>query len=88
MRPDGVHLEGQKIFRPVAMSRNGKGIVEMEAGDFVVFHAGLRPTKPTLNKLEYALTGQMLVRKIILAGDVAKRDTKENAHTRRAIFSP
>ena len=36
-------------------NRRGKGIVEMKAGDFVVFYAGLRPTHPTVNKLEYAL---------------------------------
>ncbi len=70
--------------------RRGKEIARMKPGDFVVFYAGLRPTRPTRDNLVYALIGQMFVKEVVRVGDVSKERLHENAHTRcvAGTYSP
>ena len=62
--------------------KRGKGIAGMGPGDFIVFYAGLRPTRPTRDNLVYALIGQMFVKEVLRIRDISKERFHENAHTR------
>ena len=64
----------------------GRSLCEFEAGDVVVFFAGLRPVRPCQHRLLYALIGLYRVKEILRAGDVPRARWPENAHTRRKEF--
>jgi len=63
--------------------RRGRGIAGFEAGDLVVFFAGLRPIRPCAHRLLYAIIGLYRVAETARLGDVLAARWHENAHTRR-----
>lgn len=71
-------------------AKRGKVIAAMKPGDFVVFYAGLRPTRSTDDNLVYALIGQMFVKEVLRASDVSQQRLHENAHARcvAGTYSP
>jgi hypothetical protein len=68
--------------------RRGRGLAGLEAGDLVVFYAGLRPVSPCVHTLVYALVGLYRVGEVVRLGTVPARRWHENAHTRRAEHRP
>lgn len=64
--------------------RRGRGLADLEAGDILVFYAGLRPVSPSAHTLLYALIGLYRVRDITRLGMIPEARWRENAHTRRA----
>ena len=63
--------------------RRGAEISELTKGDLLVFYSGLRPIRPTKDKLIYALVGLYVVRDVILARKVPDDLRHHNAHTRK-----
>lgn len=76
--PDFGHLTYGDIGE-----RRGKRIAQLRDGDFLVFYAGLRPTRPTADALVYALIGFFRVREVVGVLDIPRAQWPENAHTRR-----
>jgi hypothetical protein len=64
--------------------RRGRGLADLEAGDVLVFYAGLRPVRPCAHTLLYALIGLFRVRDVARLDAVPQARWRENAHTRRA----
>lgn len=65
----------------------GAGAAELSRGDFIAFYASLRPTKPTAERLMYALIGFFSVHEVAWAKTVPPSRWGENAHTRRLKHS-
>jgi hypothetical protein len=68
--------------------RRGAGASKLEENDFIVFYAGLRPTRKTREKLNYSIIGFFIVDQVVKAKDVIDARWGENAHTRRIIQHP
>ncbi|SRR6266568_351930 len=68
--------------------RRGRGLADLETGDFVVFYAGLRPTVACAHALVYALVGLYRVAEVVRLETVPAGRWHENAHTRRAEHRP
>jgi putative DNA base modification enzyme with NMAD domain len=64
--------------------RRGRGLGELQRGDFAVFFAGLRPMGVWPDPLLYALIGFYRVQELVRLGEVPRERWIENAHTRRA----
>jgi hypothetical protein len=64
--------------------RRGAGMVDMTAGDRLVFFAGLRPVHPCEHTLVYALVGMYVVREVVSVHHVPAGQWYENAHVRRS----
>jgi hypothetical protein len=64
-------------------SRRGSGILDLVAGDLLVFYAGLRPIHPCEHKLVYGLVGLYVVQEVAKLPDIPKSRWGENAHTRK-----
>lgn len=64
--------------------RRGAGIVGMQAGDLLVFYAGLRPIDPCIHRLIYAIIGLYVVDEVLPAASVPEDRWDENAHTRKS----
>jgi hypothetical protein len=62
-------------------SRRGREIALLQAGDFLVFYAGMRSVVD--RRLVYGLVGLLTVDEIVAAADVPEHRLGENAHTRR-----
>ena len=60
-------------------------LAELEPDDFLVFYAGLRPFRPAVPSLLYAIIGFYRVREVVRAGAIPRERWHENAHTRRPI---
>ena len=60
-------------------------LLDLEAGDFIVFYAGLQPVGAGRQGLVYALIGFYAVKEVVDAADVPQARWHENAHTRRRI---
>ncbi len=71
-------------------SRRGREIRGLDAGDLLVFYAGLRPVGAPegAGGLVYAMVGLMVVEEIVAAPGVPGVRRHENAHTRRARRGP
>ena len=63
-------------------TRRGKGLVELGAGDFIVFYSGLKPVIACADNLIYALVGFYRVAESLRVLSVPARRWSENAHTR------
>lgn len=63
--------------------RRGAGISKLKKGDLLVFYSGLRPIRPTKDKLIYALVGLYVVRDVKLARTIPDDLRHQNAHTRK-----
>jgi hypothetical protein len=61
----------------------GKPLLGLESGDILAFYAALRPIRPFIDKLTYALIGLFIVDRVILAEAIPEADWRKNAHTRR-----
>lgn len=61
---------------------SGIQIARLGEGDFVVFYAGLKPTRKRHDNLEYCLIGQMFVLEVVAHSDIEKKRWHENAKTR------
>jgi putative DNA base modification enzyme with NMAD domain len=68
--------------------RRGRGLADLEAGDLVVFYAGLRPVSPCPHALVYALIGLHRVAEVVRLETVPAVRWNENAHTRRSEHRP
>jgi hypothetical protein len=66
-------------------TRRGRTLATFEAGDLVVFYAGLRPLAPCPHRLVYALVGLYRVAAVARAADVPRARWHENAHLRRLV---
>jgi hypothetical protein len=64
--------------------RRGAGMVNMGAGDLLVFYGGLRPVHSCEEQLIYALMGVYVVQEVVSAASVPPQRWYENAHVRRA----
>jgi hypothetical protein len=64
--------------------RRGAGMVNMGAGDLLVFYGGLRPVHSCEEKLIYALMGVYVVQEVVSAASVPPQRWYENAHVRRS----
>jgi Nucleotide modification associated domain 3 len=63
--------------------RRGAEISKLTEDDLLVFYSGLRPIRPTRDKLIYALVGLYVVRDVMLARTVPNDLKHQNAHTRK-----
>jgi len=61
----------------------GRPLLGLVSGDILAFYAALRPVKPFIGKLTYALIGLYVVNRVMSAKAVPKEDWHKNAHTRR-----
>ena len=68
--------------------RRGRGAASLESGDFIAFYAGLRPTRPYVHRLVYAIIGFYQVEKIEWARNIQDENRDENAHTRKQSIHP
>lgn len=64
-------------------SRRGAGMVNMGAGDLLVFYGGLRPVHSCEQRLIYALMGMYVVQEVVSVARVPPDRWHENAHVRR-----
>ncbi|MGD0896815.1 MAG: hypothetical protein ABR915_03195 [Thermoguttaceae bacterium] len=64
-------------------ARRGAGMVDMVAGDLLVFYGGLRPVHECEHRLVYALMGMYVVKEVVPAADVPPERWHENAHVRK-----
>jgi len=62
-------------------TRRGVGVSKLDAGDILVFYAGLRSIVPP-RKLIYAMVGLYVIEEIVRAVEVPRDKWHENAHTR------
>ncbi|MBM4453822.1 MAG: hypothetical protein FJ013_04470 [Chloroflexi bacterium] len=75
--PDFKYLTyGDEDFR-------GRPLQGLVSGDVLAFYAALRPVKPCIVKLIYALIGLYVVDRVMSAKAVPEKDWHKNAHTRR-----
>lgn len=58
-------------------------LLDMQAGDFVVFYSSLKPVAPVDDRLVYALIGLYVLGEVVNASEVPMERWNENAHTRR-----
>lgn len=61
---------------------SGHQVESLRKGDFVVFYAGLKPTRKRRDNLEYCLIGQMFVRDVKSHRSIGRERWHENAKTR------
>jgi hypothetical protein len=61
----------------------GKPLLALESGDILAFYSALRPIRPLIDKLTYALIGLFVVDRVTLAEAIPEEDWHKNAHTRR-----
>jgi hypothetical protein len=66
----------------------GRALQGLQAGDLVVFYAGLCPMEPCEQKLIYALVGILAVRDILTASELPPERWYENAHVRKRDTCP
>jgi len=75
--PDFEYLTyGDENFR-------GRPLLGLDSGDILAFYTALRPIKPSIEKLVYALIGLFVVDRVILGEAIPEEDWHKNAHTRR-----
>jgi Nucleotide modification associated domain 3 len=65
-------------------ARRGAGMVNMAAGDLLIFYGGLRPIHACDQKLIYALMGMYVVQEVVSVGRMPPHRWYENAHVRKA----
>jgi len=58
-------------------------LLDLRAGDFIVFYASFKSLEPTDGELVYALIGFFSIKEVVNADDVPQERWRENAHTRR-----
>ena len=68
--------------------RRGRAIAGFQAGDVIVFYAGLRPVAPCAHRLVYALVGLYRLATVARVADFQRERWHENAHLRRAHARP
>jgi hypothetical protein len=66
----------------------GKPLKGLESGDILAFYAALRPVKPFVDKLIYALIGLYVVDRVRWADEIPEEEWHKNAHTRRKPDDP
>lgn len=64
-------------------ARRGAGMVDMVAGDLLVFYGGLRPVHQCEQRLIYALMGMYVVKEVVRVADVPPKLWYSNAHVRK-----
>jgi len=68
--------------------RRGKGLCDLDAGDLVVFFAGLRPIKQSPHRLIYGIIGLYRVAEAVRLRDIPSSRWVENARTRKMRHGP
>jgi Nucleotide modification associated domain 3 len=68
--------------------RRGRAITSFQAGDLIVFYAGMRPAVPCAQRLIYAVVGLYHVLSVARVSDFPPHRWHENAHLRRLRGRP
>ena len=64
--------------------RRGAGMVNMVAGDLLVFYGGFRPIHECEHRLVYGLIGKMVVEQVVPVHEIPFELSYQNAHVRKS----
>ncbi len=81
-----MHLDPDFEYLTYGNRGNSRGtrIANLKRDDLVVFFAGMKPIRPTAEKLSYAIIGLFVVDEVVPASEVPRERWVENAHTRKS----